>query len=140
MKNRKKAATDPAVLSAELERLEQHFATLRDELGTVQPFLKGSVSSYYNVCSSPGCRCKRDPAYRHGPYYQWSTKERGKTVARILKGGTLDEYRDFVDNHRRLKALMSQLQTCSKEILACRVALIELHEREDDGRTDVSEG
>jgi hypothetical protein len=31
-------------------------------------------------CGQPQCACHRDPAKRHGPYFEWTYKAKGKTV------------------------------------------------------------
>ena len=43
----------------------------------------GSLSEIYTCCLNPNCRCA-DPANRHGPYWQLTWKEAGKTVSRRL--------------------------------------------------------
>ena len=45
-------------------------------LGDLRP---GSLSIQYNVCGSPGCRCKADPPVKHGPYYQVSYTRKSST-------------------------------------------------------------
>ena len=35
-------------------------------------------------CGNPACRCKRDPAARHGPYYYWGRRKGGKLVQMLL--------------------------------------------------------
>ena len=44
---------------------------LKQRLLNLGPVLPGSISEQWNVCGTPGCKCK-DPANpeKHGPYYQ----------------------------------------------------------------------
>ena len=36
-------------------------------------------------CGQQRCACHQDPAKRHGPYFEWTYKEKGKTVNRRLR-------------------------------------------------------
>ena len=47
----------------------------------------GSLSRQYNVCSSPGCRCKASPPRKHGPYYQLSYTRNGKSTTEPSREG-----------------------------------------------------
>ena len=50
-------------------RIEKIKAEL-EGLGGMHP---GSISEQYNVCGTPGCRCKdKKNPQKHGPYYQLS--------------------------------------------------------------------
>ncbi len=53
------------------------------QLGTVLP---GSISTQWNVCGKPGCRCKdlKNPR-KHGPYYQLSFTIEGKSSSMFVK-------------------------------------------------------
>jgi hypothetical protein len=46
----------------------------------------------------------------HGPYWQWTRKVAGKTVTRLVPDEQLDDYRQWLDNHRRLRALVAELE------------------------------
>ena len=54
-----------ATLQRQIEKVKRDLAAL----GDLRP---GSLSTQYNVCGSPGCRCKATPPIKHGPYYQVS--------------------------------------------------------------------
>ena len=51
----------------------------RGKLGETTFFLKGSLVERYQTCGNAGCVCQRKRSARHGPYYQWTRKLRGKT-------------------------------------------------------------
>ena len=67
-------------------------------------------------CGYPRCRCHADPPPLHGPYHQWTRKIDGKTVTRILTDDQLADYQPWFDNQRRLRALITELETLSQEI------------------------
>ena len=71
------------------------------ELG---PVLPGSLSKQWNVCGSPGCRCK-DPQHprRHGPYYQLSYTLRGKSSTVFVRAEDVAEVRRRIRRYGEFK-------------------------------------
>ncbi|MGC9225590.1 MAG: DUF6788 family protein, partial [Terracidiphilus sp.] len=63
------------LLLRQIERVKGQLAAL----GDLRP---GSLSTQYNVCGTPGCRCKATPPEKHGPYYQVSFTRKGKRALR----------------------------------------------------------
>ena len=59
--------------------LERQIRKERGKLGKARFFLKGSLVERYQTCGNAGCACQRKRSARHGPYYQWTRKLRGKT-------------------------------------------------------------
>lgn len=83
------------------------------EIATLGYCLPGSLTQRTSRCGNPNCRCHSDPGYRHGPYRSWTRKVAGKTVTRNLSADQLHRYQDWFDNDRRLKALVSELEELS---------------------------
>jgi hypothetical protein len=50
------------------------------------------------------------PAQLHGPYWQWTRKQAGKTISRLVPDDQVDDYRQWLDNHRRLHELIAELE------------------------------
>lgn len=77
------------------------------ELG---PVLPGSLSKQWNVCGSPGCKCK-DPKHprRHGPYYQLSYTLNGKSSSLFVKPAAVPEARRRILRYARFKKLCGML-------------------------------
>ena len=70
------------------------------------------------ACRPPRLRCHADPPQPqpHGPYHQWTRKKNGKTVTRILSDDQLADYQPWLDNQRRLRDLITELEALSQEI------------------------
>jgi len=81
------------------------------KLGFVRP---GSVVRRFMPCGKSGCRCMADPPELHGPYYQWSHRIGGKTVTRRLTAAQAERCREWQRNHRRMRALVRQLERLSR--------------------------
>jgi len=85
-------------------------ARIQKELANVGLALPGSVVVRTGRCGKQSCSCRADPPRLHGPFRSWTRKVANKTLTRLLSEEQLDEYQPFFDNHRRLKALMRELE------------------------------
>jgi hypothetical protein len=77
--------------------------------------LAAAVRAY--ACGKPNCRCHADPARLHGPYAEWTRKIGGKTVTRRLTPAELAQHQPLLDNAKKLRALLSELQDLTLEII-----------------------
>lgn len=96
----------------------QRFADLRQELQELEYFCKGTVLARKMKCGQPSCACHTDPAKRHGPYWEWTYKARGKTVNLRLSAAAGPLYQAAALEHRNLKSLLRRLETSSRAALA----------------------
>lgn len=80
------------------------------QLAKIDYALPGSIVTRMMRCGNRGCRCRADPPQLHGPYLQWTRKIDGKTVTRILSTEQLDRYQPWLDNARRLRELVRELE------------------------------
>ena len=83
---------------------------IKDMLSQLGPVLPGSLSTQWNVCGKPGCRCK-DPKKprKHGPYYQLSFTVDGKSSSLFVKKPQLKELRNCIKRYRMFRELNTQL-------------------------------
>ena len=81
------------------------------------PALPGTLTVRAYACGKPGCRCHADPPRLHGPYAEWTRKIGGKTVTRRLTPAELAEYQPLFDNAKKLRALLTELQDLTLEII-----------------------
>jgi hypothetical protein len=88
--------------------IARRIATIKRELMALGPLRPGSLSRQYNVCGSPQCRCKVDPAQRHGPYYQLSYTHQRKSSSEFVREQDLREVQRQLDTHARLRALVEE--------------------------------
>jgi uncharacterized protein DUF6788 len=95
-------------------------ARIAAELASLGPALPGTLLQRHVRCGKPGCRCRADPPDLHGPYWQWTRKTAGKTVTRLVPDDQLDDYRQWLDNHRRLRALITELEELTLAIADTR--------------------
>ena len=87
------------------------------ELAAAGFALPGTLIIRAYACGKPGCRCHADPPRLHGPYAEWTRKIGGKTVTRRLTPAQLAEYQPLFDNAKKLRALLSELQDLTLDII-----------------------
>jgi hypothetical protein len=107
-------AAQPALLGAPGQRFRQ----ARQELDELEYFLKGTVSKRMMKCGQPSCACHQDAARRHGPYFEWTYKVKGKTVNVKLSPQAAPLYQAATKQHRKLKATLAKMERLSRTALA----------------------
>ena len=94
-----------------LERLE----ACKLALAGIGVVLRGSVTERVVPCGKQGCRCQGSPPVLHGPYFQWTTKDGGKTKTVRLTAEEAAIYRTWIDNGRRLNKVLAQWEKTGQE-------------------------
>jgi hypothetical protein len=89
---------------------ESAIERIKAQLVQLGPVLPGSLSKQWNVCGSPGCRCK-DPKHprRHGPYHQLSYTLRGKSSTVFVRAEDVAEVRRRLRRYGEFKRLCGAL-------------------------------
>ena len=64
-----------------IEEDAKRFEELKAELARIEYFSKGTLQARMIKCGKAKCPCGADPKRRHGPYFEWTYKEQGKTVS-----------------------------------------------------------
>ena len=101
--------------------LERQIEKVKRELVSVGELRPGSLSTQYNVCGSPGCRCKATPPEKHGPYYQISYTRKGKSGSKFVKQKDLPAVRKQLKNYQRMKLLMERWIDLATELSTLRL-------------------
>jgi hypothetical protein len=111
--------------AAALERSRQRFAQLKGELQQLEFFCKGTVLRRMMRCGKAQCACHKDPAKRHGPYFQWTYNANGKTVTIRLTSETAPLYQAAARQYRKLKAALHRLERLSATALRHHAKLVQ---------------
>jgi len=75
-------------------------------------------------CGKVQCACQKDPAKRHGPYFQWTYNANGKTVTIRLTPETAPIYQAAARQYRKLKAALHRLEKLSATALRQQAELV----------------
>ena len=103
------------LLLRQIERVKGQLAAL----GDLRP---GSLSTQYNVCGTPGCRCKATPPEKHGPYDQVSFTRKGKSSSKFVRKEDLNTVRRELKNYEVMKTLMDRWIEMATELSNLRMA------------------
>jgi len=98
----------------------QRFAQLRQQLQELGYFCKGTVLARRMKCGQPRCACHQYPSQRHGPYWEWTYKVRGKTVNVRLSSEAGPIYQAASWQYRQLKSLLTRLERVARTGLAAQ--------------------
>ena len=89
---------------------ERKINQIKDKLFRLGYMLPGSISEQWNVCGTPGCKCKdKNNPIKHGPYYQLSFSVKGKSSSMFVKKQDLREVRRRVQRYQEFKQLTMAL-------------------------------
>jgi len=89
---------------------EKQIQKIKRQIMTLGPMLPGSLSEQWNVCGTPGCKCKdlQNPI-RHGPYYQLSFSIKGRSSTLFIRPEEVSEVRKRIDRYQRFKEMVMAL-------------------------------
>jgi hypothetical protein len=103
---------------AEMERRREE---LYRELGQVGDFRRGSLNEVRRKCGKPNCACAAPGHPGHGPQYNLTRSEGGRTRARHLRPGPeLDKVRREVAEYERFRDLVGQVTAVNEAICDAR--------------------
>jgi len=106
--------TEQARTESLLAGYARQFVALKRELEQVSYFCKGSVLKRMMKCGQRRCACHQDPAKRHGPYFEWTYKVRGKTVNVRLRPEEASVYKAATEQYRKLRSLLARMERLSR--------------------------
>jgi len=102
--------------------LLRQIAKLKAQLTALGDLRPGSLSTQWNVCGTPGCRCKATPPDKHGPYYQVSFTRKGKSSSKFVRKEDLAAVRRELKNYEVMKMLMDHWIDLATELSNLRLA------------------
>jgi hypothetical protein len=103
--------------AATLDRYSRRFRDLKREFQQLEYFCKGTLLKRMMKCGKAQCACRQDPAKRHGPYFEWTYKAKGKTVNVKLTPEVMPMFRAASQQYRKLKSLLNRLDRLSHTVL-----------------------
>jgi hypothetical protein len=101
-------------LKRRLRERQQEYRRIKARIQDVGFICEGSLVQRWMPCGKPNCRCSTNPKQRHGPYWQLSWKEAGRTVSRRLSPEHARLYKEWIANRRALESLLRQMQAVSR--------------------------
>ena len=112
------------------DRYAQRFQALKREFQELDYFCKGTLLKRMMKCGKAQCACRQDPAKRHGPYFEWTYKAKGKTVNVKLTREVMPLFRAASHQYRKLRSLLNRLENLSQTVLRHQAKLAKFSDRD----------
>lgn len=108
----------------DLAGLEAERARLYAELSAVGDFRRGTLSAVFRKCGKPNCRCARPGERGHGPQWNLTRWQDGKTVTTHPRPGReLDKAEREAGEWERFRSLTGQIEQVNEAICDARQPL-----------------
>jgi hypothetical protein len=102
---------------------EERITKIRDQIRAMDVLCSGSLQRRTKVCGRKSCRCARDPAARHGPYYEWGRMKGGKLVNRMVSPEEARVIRRAITHYRTVRRLLRTWEEQTVRLLKARKRL-----------------
>lgn len=102
-------------LKRRLAEYERRYGTLATALAEIGFMHEGSVVRQKLTCGKSACVCHTDPERRHGPYWYWTTKVKGRTVSRHLSKEDAELYQEWIRNRQRFRQIQRKMLALAKK-------------------------
>ena len=103
--------------AAALKHAEAKIAKIRRVISTMQYVSSGTLLKRMKRCGNPLCHCARDPAARHGPYYEWSYAKAGRLYHRTLSPKQAELMRLAIANYRKARRLLRTWEVHTQRLI-----------------------
>lgn len=110
-------------MSERIRALRAQIRGVKREIARLEELRPGTLSQQYNVCGSPGCRCKTNPPRKHGPYYQLSYTRKGKGGTKAVKKPDLTAIRAELASYAHLRKLVDRWIDLATELSDLKLEL-----------------
>jgi len=101
----------------QIEADAKRFQALKADLARIEYFSKGTLLARMIKCGKPKCPCGTDPKRRHGPYFEWTYKEQGKTVSVRLTAKAAPLFQAASTQYPKHKSTLARLEKHSRQAI-----------------------
>ena len=95
-------------------QMERRYQRLAARLAKLQVMVQGTITER---TIERGMDAASGEKKVYGPYYQWTFKDKGKTVTVNLAPRQAKEYQRAIDEHRKMEGIVEEMRQLSREIL-----------------------
>jgi hypothetical protein len=101
----------------QVKRSLERIGRIREAFREIDHLCSGTLTERTKTCGNPGCRCRKDPAARHGPYYEWTHMKAGKLAHRNLSPQQAELLRAAIANYRKVKKLIRDWEVETEQLI-----------------------
>ena len=98
-------------------QLNRRIESIHWQIAAMGLVAQGTVTKRTKVCGRPNCRCAQDPEARHGPYYEWTRREKGRYVHTVISAEQAQKLATAIDNNKRVLTLLTRWSTETARVL-----------------------
>jgi hypothetical protein len=99
------------------KKIIKEITSVKKKLDSITSMRSGSLSQQYNVCGSPGCKCKDSVSpEKHGPYYKLSTTINGKGTTKFIKKENVEQVKQQLERYKEFNMLIKELVNLAREL------------------------
>ncbi len=109
-----------------LTQMERNYQRLAARLAKLQVMVQGTITERTierDIDTSPGEK------KIYGPYYQWTFKDKGKTVTVNLAPDQAKKYQRAIDEHRKMEGIVEEMRQLSRKILEMKTVGVRKRKR-----------
>ena len=106
-------------------QMERKYQRLAARLAKLQVMVQGTITerTIERGDATPGEKKV------YGPYYQWTFKDKGKTVTVNLAPDQAKEYQRAIDEHRKMESIVEEMRQLSRKILEIKTVGVKKRKR-----------
>ena len=91
------------------DQKNEAYVSLKKRLFEIGIPIPGTIHALYARCGSPTCPCATDDKSRHGPYYRWHYRLKGRSVAYGIKEENLRQFERWIENREKIYAIVDEM-------------------------------
>lgn len=93
-----------------MKALQRKIESIKNQINNIGVFRPGNIITQYNVCGSPGCKCKNKiNPQKHGPYSYLCYTFKKKSFREFIPQNKLKTIQKQISNYKKLKLLIEKL-------------------------------
>jgi hypothetical protein len=100
-----------------VQRARARIECIRSALAHYELMCSGTLSERMMKCGKPNCGCAKDPAARHGPYYEWGRMRAGKQTHRYVNATQAQILRRAIANYRGPRRLLLEWEEHTERLI-----------------------
>lgn len=109
--------------SLAIDRYRERYTELASRIAQISFMWSGSIHTRYLTCGRPDCECAKDPQARHGPYVYWTSKDKGRSVAKLLHSPEAEILGEWVKNRQEVDRIIQKMKKLSQRALKIAIRL-----------------
>jgi hypothetical protein len=92
---------------SEVKKLERQIENIQGQIAIVDYVCAGTLQKRMKRCGKLNCRCTLNPDALHGPYYEWTRREKGRFVNSLVPASQAGQFARAIENYQKVLKLLA---------------------------------